>query len=334
MTVRPQGKDGPPKAEMPSAWVPPDGRRKLQLVLATIWLLDGILQLQPIMFTRTFGSDIVGSTAAGNPAFVSHSISWSAHIISNHAVITNTAFALIQTLLGLGIAWRPTAKFALAGSVVWSLSVWWFGEGLGGVLINGASPLNGAPGAVLFYGLAAVLLWPVTGDRGRGPFIAAGAVGLRGAKAIWVVLWGGLAFFALFGTNRSASGVRDQIVGMAGGEPAWMAWIDHQAGNVVNGRGLAFSIALACLFALIAVGVFLTPSWGRATIVVALVVVAIIWIVGQNFGEIFAGGMATDPNSGPLLALIALAFWPRRPAAHARGSRPRTGAETIMPVEA
>jgi hypothetical protein len=39
----------------------------------------------------------------------------------------------------------------------------------------------------------------------------------------------------------------------------------------------------------------------------------LIWIPGQAFGGILAGGM-TDPNSGPLLVLIAAAYWPAKPA--------------------
>ena len=41
----------------------------------------------------------------------------------------------------------------------------------------------------------------------------------------------------------------------------------------------------------------------------AVVVALVIWVVGQAFGVILAGG-ATDPNSGPLLVLLALAYWP------------------------
>ena len=35
------------------------------------------------------------------------------------------------------------------------------------------------------------------------------------------------------------------------------------------------------------------------------------WAAGEHFGSLFSG-TATDPNSGPLLLLIAAAFWPRR----------------------
>jgi hypothetical protein len=40
-----------------------------------------------------------------------------------------------------------------------------------------------------------------------------------------------------------------------------------------------------------------------------MVVAAVIWVVGEAFGAIFTGA-GTDPNSGPLLALLALAYWP------------------------
>ncbi len=43
----------------------------------------------------------------------------------------------------------------------------------------------------------------------------------------------------------------------------------------------------------------------------AIVVAAVIWVFGEAFGTILAGG-ATDPNSGPLLILLALAYWPLR----------------------
>jgi hypothetical protein len=39
------------------------------------------------------------------------------------------------------------------------------------------------------------------------------------------------------------------------------------------------------------------------------VVAALTWVIGQALGMILATG-ATDPNSGPLLVLLALAYWP------------------------
>jgi hypothetical protein len=152
-----------------------DPRRKLQLALGVIWLLDAMLQFQPFMFGKDFSQMLAGS-ARGNPAAVAGPITWSASFIDHHVVVLNAVFATIQLLLGLGVAWRPTVRLALGASVVWALGVWWLGEGLGGVLAGTASPVDGAPGAVLLYALLAVLLWPADRDP-AAPFVAARAVG-------------------------------------------------------------------------------------------------------------------------------------------------------------
>ena len=158
----------------------PDARRWLQLGLAAVWLLDGVLQYQSFMFTKGF-EQMLAATAPGNPAVIADPITWAARIIGQHPVGINAAFATGQLLLGLGIAWRPTVKAALAASVAWSLAVWWLGEGLGGVLNGGASPVNGAPGAVILYALLAVLLWPVASRVADDAVAAPGAV--RGRPA-------------------------------------------------------------------------------------------------------------------------------------------------------
>src|SRR5450755_2110334 len=286
----------------------PDVRRALQLGLAAIWLLDGVLQYQSVMFTKAFGQ-LLNSTSSGNPGVIARSISRNATLVDHHLVLVNTIFATIQLLLGLGIAWRPTVRVALAASVAWSLGVWWFGEGLGGVLNGAASPLTGAPGAVILYALLAVLLWPADRPGGPVPFPAARAVGAQVARALWLVLWGSLAYFALTPASRAPQALHDMIAAMAAGEPSWLGALDRQSAGLVAHQGLAVSIALAATLAIIAVGVYLPPRLARATLILALVVTAVIWVVGEAFGTILAG-RATDPNSGPLLALLALAYWP------------------------
>ncbi len=287
----------------------PDARRMLQLALAGVWLLDGVLQYQSVMFTKAFGQMLAGA-AAGNPGVIANPINWDARLVEQHGVALNATFATIQLLLGLGIACRPTVRVALGASIAWALAVWWFGEGLGGVLNGTASPLNGAPGAVIIYALLAVLLWPA--DRGApAPFTAARAVGARAARALWLVLWLSLAYFALLPANRAPQALNGMIAGMASGEPGWLAAIDRNAAALVAHQGLAASVVLAIALAAIAVGVYLPAPAARAAVVLAIVVAAVIWVVGEAFGGILAGG-ATDPNSGLLLILLALAYWPAR----------------------
>jgi hypothetical protein len=299
-------------------WAAPGQRRRLQLVLAGIWLLDAVLQYQSFMFTKAFAQMLAG-TAAGNPVVIADPITWSARLIGNHVVVVNAIFATIQLLLGLGIAWRPTVRIALAASIVWALAVWWLGEGLGSILTGGASPVNGAPGAVIIYALLAVLLWPVAQDR-LAPSVAGRAVGAHAARALWLVLWGSLAYFALTPTSRAPQATSSMISGMASGEPGWLAWIDNHAASALSHDGLAVSIVLAVALVVVALGVYLPPPAARATLVLALVLAAAIWLA-EGLGGLLTGS-GTDPNSGPLLALLALAYWPVAKAVSGQAARP------------
>jgi hypothetical protein len=196
--------------------------------------------------------------------------------------------------------------------------VWWFGEGLGGVLTGTASPLSGAPGAVILYALLAVLLWSADRAAPRGasapaPFTAARAVGARAARALWAVLWLGMAWLALQPANRAPRALHDMLAGMASGEPGRLAALERDAAAVIGGHGLAASIAAAATFTIIAAGVYLPRPAARTALVLAVVVAGMIWVIGEAFGMILAGG-ATDPDSGPLLALLALAYWPAKTA--------------------
>jgi hypothetical protein len=288
-----------------------DMRRVLQLALAAIWLLDAVLQYQSFMYTRAFAQMIAG-TASGNPPVIARPITWNATLAEHHLVLINTIFATIQLAIGLGIAFRPTVRYALALSVAWSLGVWWFGEGLGGVLSGAASPLNGAPGAVIIYALLAVLLWPADRDT-PAPFTAARAVGAHVARGLWLVLWLSLAYFALTPANRAPQAVSGMISGMESGNPGWLAALDRGAASLVSGQGLAVSVALAAGLILIAAGVYLPSPAARGTLVLAVAVALVIWVFGEAFGAIMTGG-GTDPNSGPPLALLALSYWPLKAA--------------------
>ncbi len=311
--------------EAPPAAARLDTRRALQLGLGAIWLLDGVLQYQSFMYTKAFGQMLAG-TAQGNPSVIARPITWDATLVEHHLALVNTIFATIQLLLGLGIALRPTVRIALAASIAWALGVWWFGEGLGGILDGGASPLNGAPGAVIIYALIAVLLWPADRDV-SARFVAARAVGAHVARALWLVLWLSLAYFALTPASRAPQAVSGMIAGLDSGEPGWLSAIERGGASLVANHGLAASVVLAVALAVIAVGVYLPRPFARATLVLAIVVALVIWVVAEALGGILAGG-GTDPNSGPLLALLALAYWPFR------AESASAGAVSVLPAAA
>lgn len=285
-----------------------DKTRRLQLVLSVLWLLDAVLQFQAVMFTPGFARTL-GATAHGNPAVIAAPIAFSARLIEQHAVQADAGFAAIQLLIGLGIAWRPTIRVALGASIGWSLAVWWLGEGLGGLFNGTASPANGAPGAVILYALLAVLLWP-PGDGQRTSYAAAGRTSAHVARLLWLVLWGSLAVLALAPATAAPRSLSAMIAGMSHGEAPWLSSIDRQLAELLSQHGGAAAVALGILLAVIAVGIYLPEPARRWALSLAILTAAGLWLA-EGLGGILAG-TGTDPNTGPLLALLAIAYWPSR----------------------
>jgi hypothetical protein len=270
------------------------------------------------MYAKAFGQMLAG-TASGNPSVIAHPITWDATLVEHHLAAINTIFATIQLLIGLGIAWRPTVRLALGASILWALAVWWLGEGLGMVLTGTASPVNGAPGAVILYALLAVLLWPAARDR-PSPFAAGRAVGTGAARLLWLVLWGSLGYLALQPAARAPQAMSSTVSAMASGQPSWLAAADSGIGRLLSHQGLTASIILAAILVTIALGVYLPVPAVRAVLILAVIAAAALWIA-QGLGGVFSGS-GTDPDSGPLLVLLAAAYWPARQATAASPASP------------
>ena len=80
-----------------------------------------------------------------------------------------------------------------------------------------------------------------------------------------------------------------------------------------DGTTMAILLAVVCL--VVAAGIFLPAQFAQATLVLAIVVFAVIWVAVQDLGGVLAGG-ATDPNAAPLVIVLALAYWPLTNARH------------------
>ena len=71
--------------------------------------------------------------------------------------------------------------------------------------------------------------------------------------------------------------------------------------------------------ALIGVGA-LARSTRTAAVSCGLALTLAIWVLGQDLGQLYSG-QATDPNSGPLLALMAIALLAGRDGLRTEDSR-------------
>ena len=285
-------------------------RRRVQIVLGLLWLLDGALQLQPYMFGRGFGSQIIAPAGDGQPHVVAASVTWSANLILTHPALFDIAFAVVQLLTGAAILWRRTSTLGLLASLPWALGVWWFGEAAGQLFGGQATLLTGAPGAVLLYALVAVLVLPPFAlGRFALPRFDVGRV----AAWAWSAVWVGGAAMRLVPSQRSGSSLADALRGAADGAPGWLAHAgDAVAGYLAHG-GQAAAIALAAAFVVIAVAPhvrsFVSPgnlasALRYAGLSLGVVTSLLMWVFGQSCGQLYTG-QATDPNSGPLLVVLA-----------------------------
>jgi hypothetical protein len=221
--------------------------------------------------------------------------------------VANTTFATVEVLIGVGLLVGATVRPALVASLVWGIGVWGVGEGFGMLLTGHASPLTGAPGAVLLYVVIAVLVWP-TGTPDHRPAAGGGPLRLLGGVVAWAALWFGAAVLWLLPANWAPGSTYEALAGAATGEPAWLSGALGHVAKAADGHGTLMAVALAAASVAIGVGVFTA----RPVAFLAAGVVASItfWIFGQAFGAVLTG-QGTDPNAGPLFVLLVLTLLPR-----------------------
>jgi hypothetical protein len=309
-------------------WRPIKTQRILQVVLGVFWLLDAGLQFQSFMFHRSFVDTYILANANGQPAVVGWVITNIGHFIEPHIAIWNTFFALTQVAIGIGLLYRPTVRYALALSFAWAFGVWVLGEGMGMVLTGSASALTGAPGSVFMYAMVGLMAWP----SGRseepeeltvGVASSAAARGVGGVATpfiVWAGYWSLAAVLFLLPHNRTHTSISSAIVGMAPGEPSPFSHFLTSFGNLFSSVGTESAWVLAALALVIGFGPLLTRRPGVFLLGGALLSL-VMWVAGQALGGILTGS-GTDPNTGPMIVVLALAMTPACVAAPFVGSTP------------
>ncbi|HEY6472566.1 MAG TPA: hypothetical protein VIY26_06715 [Acidimicrobiales bacterium] len=322
---------GQPRADRD---IPPILRtqRTLQIVLGVLWILDAALQFQPYMFGQGFVDSFILPNAQGQPFVVGDLITHIGHFIAPDVAVWNTFFALIQLAIGVGLLFRRTVRPALAVSFVWALGVWFFGEGMGMLLTGTSSALTGAPGSVLMYGLLGLMAWPRAprryapdwSDQPTGIATSAAAQGIGRSitpLAVWAGYWWLAAVLFLLPDNRTTTSVQSAIVGMAQGQPGWYARFLTDLGNLFSTSGTQTAWVLAIVAVIIGAGPLIARRPGIFLALGALFAF-LLWISGQGLvGNLFTGN-DTDPNTGPVIILLAAAMTPTVIAAKAAWRSP------------
>jgi hypothetical protein len=295
-------------------------QRLLQVILGLFWILDAALQFQPFMFGRGFVENNILANASEQPFVLGDVITHIGNFVAPDIAVWNTFFALIQLFIGVGLLFRTTVRPALAASFAWVLGIWVIGEGLGMVLTGSASALTGAPGSALLYGLIGLMAWPRPprrwavdwSDRPSGVATSSAAQGIGGTitpLAVWAGYWSLAAVLFLLPANRTRTSIQSTVSGMSAVAPGWYAHFLTSVANFFSTTGTQTAWILAAVSVTIGLGPLVArrPGWFLAA---GAVLSALMWFAGQGLvGNVFSGS-DTDPNTGPLVILLAAAMVP------------------------
>jgi cytochrome oxidase Cu insertion factor (SCO1/SenC/PrrC family) len=286
------------------------GRRLLRIGFGLVWIFDGILQAQPAM-AEGMPSQVLQPGAVGSPGWVQHLVNWAGTGWSYHPIQAGAAAVWIQIGIGAWLIAAPSGRPSrLAGlaSTAWGLVVWAFGEAFGGIFAPGLSFLFGAPGAVLFY-CAAGLLIAMPERNWRSPRL--GRQVLAGLGVFFVAMavlqaWPGNGFWQ--GSSHGKLGTLASMVqSMATTpQPHFLAGWLTAFQSFATANGLAVNLFVVIVLALIGAGLLSgRPRLIRPTLALAAVFCLATWVLVQDLG--FLGGVGTDPNSMIPILLVAAA---------------------------
>ncbi len=260
-------------------------------------------------------TDVVQPAAASSPTWVQHLVNNGVLVWLRHPIPAAASAVWIQVGVGVLLLVASRGRLSqLAGvvSVGWGLVVWVFGEAFGGIFGSGLSWLFGAPGAVLFYVVAGVLV--ALPDRAwAGQRI--GRVVIRGLGVFFVAMailqaWPGRGFWQGQRNPRETAGALTSMVQTMSKTPQ-----PHALSSVVSSFASfdaqhGWSVNLFIVLALAAIGIALLTGREQVTFVALVfssVLCIAVWVFVQDLG--FLGGVGTDPNSMiPTVLLIGAGY--------------------------
>ncbi len=303
-------------------------RKMLQRILGTLWLIDGLLQLQPEMFTMNMVNGVMKPMLEGQPGLIGANLQWIVQVTTENLTAVNLLIAVVQIILGIWFIIGFEVEWAVIVSLVWALVVWYAGEGLSMLLTGSASILTGAPGAVVLYPLLGFAILPRRRAKGGAKDAKGAPTGTEATREDGLIsrlqLRYILAAFWVFGAllqlqpywwqPGQIAGVISDMVGQGGLNAFLVDPILQGLSQLTANAEIPLNIALIVLFLVIGIALFFAKGNGlRAALVASIIVSLLLWYFAQGFGMIFTG-MATDFNSGLLLVVIALACWPTKSA--------------------
>jgi cytochrome oxidase Cu insertion factor (SCO1/SenC/PrrC family) len=309
-------------------------RKWLRMSFGVLWIFDGLLQLQQGMPVG-LPTQVVQPAAASSPQWVQHLVNNGALIWLRHPIPAAASAVWIQVGVGVLLLVARRGRLSqLAGivSVGWGLVVWVFGEAFGGIFGSGLSWLFGAPGAVLLYVAAGVLI-ALPERAWVGQRVGRALLGVLGVFFVGMAIlqaWPGRGFWQGQRNPHATAGSLTSMVQTMSKTPqphvlssvvSSFASFDAQHGWFVN---------LFVVLALAGIGIALLTGREQVTFVALVcssVLCIAVWLFVQDLG--FLGGVGTDPNSMiPTMLIIGAGYL----ALSRRQARVARATEVVKPA--
>lgn len=306
-------------------------QKVLRRILGVLWLIDGILQVQPQMFTTNMINSVLIPTLNAQPAPVAASLHAITVIIAQHLVFFNLLIAIVQVEIGLFLIVGLWVRETVILSIVWALIVWYAGEGMNALLTGQASVFTGAPGAVLLYPLLGLLIYPRKGQPSTsGVDTLLSRVQFRRVLAGFWIFAALLQMQPFWWQPGQISGVVGSMTGMGHLNAILIDPIMGPLARLADPLEVPLNIVLIVLFLGLGIGLALAkPRWLRPLLALSILFSLLIWWGAQGFGMILTG-LATDFNSGLLIMLMTLACWPKNHVLPQGAAQESTQAPPVM----
>ncbi|HET8991513.1 MAG TPA: hypothetical protein VFN31_00575 [Candidatus Saccharimonadales bacterium] len=288
------------------------------------------------MFTTAFASKVISPVASRQPGFVQAPIHLGLHIFLINPFLFNLLFVVTQFCIGVLILYKRTAKLGLYLSIGWGLIVWALGEAYGGLFSGHAMLLMGAPGAAILYVFLSMSSLPKESDNQHNAYPAYWLI------IVWAIIWVGAGIYQILPGQNTIGDISAVFINNSKQAPQWLSSIDKTSARFVHSfsqsntipetarqmnmssqqmasmtsppplklhsnTGYLIILCLSIAQILVGVAVFISEQIRKVTIWLGIFVSLLFWMIGQNFGYLYSG-LATDPNTGPLLVILGLAI--------------------------
>ena len=256
---------------------------------------DGLLQLQPRMYTMDMVNGVMEPMLQSQPGPISANLHWIVNETILHLTAVNLLISFVQICLGLSFLFLSARwmKELVIDSLVWAFIVWYAGEGMSMLLTGQGSALTGAPGAVLLYPLLGLVIY--LRRKSAHPSKSSAAKADDGSILSRIQLrrvFSGFWFFAALlplqpywwqpGHISQAIG---SLVGLGGLNGMVVDPILQRLSDVTASIETPLNIALIVIF--LALGIVLAVTKEeqlRPVLIASIVASVVLWYFAQSFG--------------------------------------------------